>query len=47
MLTSIPVLIVNVAQCGSGYGLFTLMTQAPTYFDVILGWNIKMVCLYG
>lgn len=47
MLTSIPVLIVNVAQCGAGYGLFTLMTQAPTYFDVILGWNIKMVGIWS
>lgn len=40
---SVPVYMVIVAQWGGGWGLFTLMTQAPTYFSVILGLNIKMV----
>ncbi|KAL1516863.1 hypothetical protein ABEB36_000702 [Hypothenemus hampei] len=30
-----------LAQWGGLWGLFTLMTQAPTYFKFIHGWNIK------
>ncbi|XP_050301012.1 sialin [Anthonomus grandis grandis] len=30
-----------LAQAGGTWGLFTLMTQAPTYFKFIHGWNIK------
>jgi hypothetical protein len=32
-----------LAQWGNIWGLFTLMTQAPTYFKYIHGWDIKMV----
>lgn len=46
-MVSLPVYMIIVAQWGGGWGLFTLMTQAPTYFSVILGLNIKMVsCFY-
>ncbi|XP_019772895.1 sialin [Dendroctonus ponderosae] len=30
-----------LAQWGGLWGLFTLMTQAPTYFKFIHGWNIR------
>lgn len=30
------------AQWGGIWGLFTLMTQAPTYFKMIHGWSIEM-----
>ncbi|XP_052873065.1 sialin-like [Anopheles cruzii] len=31
-----------VAQWGGIWGLFTLMTQAPTYFNNVHGWGIEM-----
>lgn len=35
---------INVmAQFGSIWGLYTTMTQGPTYFRNIHGWNVKMV----
>ncbi|XP_054267712.1 vesicular glutamate transporter 2-like [Macrosteles quadrilineatus] len=45
--TSVPVYMVIVAQWGGGWGLFTLMTQAPTYFSVILGLDIKMAGIWS
>lgn len=39
---------VNVlAQWGGLWGLFTLMTHAPTYFKFIHGWNIKATGLFS
>jgi len=32
-----------LAQWGNIWGLFTLSTQAPTYFKFIHGWDIQMV----
>jgi hypothetical protein len=32
-----------LAQWGNIWGLFTLITQAPTYFKLIHGWDIQMV----
>ncbi|XP_025413839.1 putative inorganic phosphate cotransporter isoform X2 [Sipha flava] len=41
-------LIVNLlAQGGAIWGLFTLTTQAPTYFNFILGLNIKQTGLWS
>lgn len=34
-----------IAQFGGVWGLFTLMTQAPTYFRVIHGWSIEKIGL--
>ncbi|XP_055382266.1 sialin [Condylostylus longicornis] len=34
-----------IAQWGGIWGLFTLMTQAPTYFKIIHHWNIRMTGL--
>lgn len=42
ILTSRAVWMNVVAQWGGIWGLFTLMTQAPTYFKLIHGWNIHM-----
>ncbi|XP_063709965.1 putative inorganic phosphate cotransporter [Culicoides brevitarsis] len=42
ILTSKIVWMILIAQWGGGWGLFTLMTQAPTYFKYIHGWDIKM-----
>lgn len=43
ILTSRIVWMIAIAQWGGIWGLFTLMTQAPTYFKYIHGWDIKMV----
>lgn len=37
--------IIVIAQWGGIWGLFTLLTQAPTYFKVIHGWSVKMTGL--
>lgn len=42
ILTERAVWMTVVAQWGGIWGLFTLMTQAPSYFNYIHGWNIKM-----
>uniref|UniRef100_A0A1I8NQV3 Major facilitator superfamily (MFS) profile domain-containing protein n=1 Tax=Stomoxys calcitrans TaxID=35570 RepID=A0A1I8NQV3_STOCA len=41
ILTSKPVWMNCIAQWGGIWGLFTMMTQAPTYFRVIHNWNIR------
>lgn len=43
VLLSRPVWMNILAQWGNIWGLFTLMTQAPTYFKYIHGWDITMV----
>lgn len=43
LLTSLPIWMNVLAQWGGVWGLFTLMTHAPTYFKVIHGWNIRAV----
>jgi hypothetical protein len=43
VLLSRPVWMNILAQWGNIWGLFTLMTQAPTYFKHIHGWDIRMV----
>lgn len=40
IFTSGPVWITVLAQWGGAWGFLTLMTQAPTYFNFIHGWNI-------
>lgn len=42
ILTSKPVWITVISQWGGIWGLFTMMTQAPTYFKLIHGWSISM-----
>lgn len=42
ILTSRPVWVITISQFGGVWGLFTLMTQAPTYFRTIHGWNLGM-----
>ncbi|XP_076386630.1 na[+]-dependent inorganic phosphate cotransporter isoform X1 [Megachile rotundata] len=41
ILTSGPVWFTIIAHWGSGWGFLTLMTQTPTYFNFIHGWNIN------
>lgn len=43
IVSSRPVWMNVIAQWGGIWGLFTLMTQAPTYFKVIHNWDIKTV----
>lgn len=43
ILTSVPLWMNAIAQWGGIWSLFTLMTQAPTYFKQVHGWNMKMV----
>ncbi|XP_053670033.1 sialin [Anopheles nili] len=45
IVLSKPLWMTIVAQWGGIWGLFTLMTQAPTYFNNVHGWNIKMTGL--
>lgn len=45
ILTSWPVWVNIIGQIGGIWGLFTIMTQAPTYFRVIHGWNIQTIGL--
>ena len=42
IICSRPVWLNVVGQWGGIWGLFTLMTQAPTYFKIVHGWNIGM-----
>lgn len=42
ILTSKIVWINALSQWGGIWGLFTLLTQAPTYFRFIHGWGIEM-----
>lgn len=42
ILTSKIVWINAASQWGGIWGLFTLLTQAPTYFRFIHGWGIEM-----
>ncbi|KZC12315.1 Vesicular glutamate transporter 2, partial [Dufourea novaeangliae] len=41
ILSSRPVWITIAAHWGGGWGFLTLMTQAPSYFNFIHGWNIN------
>lgn len=43
LLRSKPIWINVICQWGSVWGLYTLMTQTPTYFRVIHGWNVQSV----
>ena len=43
ILLSRPTWMNILAQWGNIWGLFTLTTQAPTYFKFIHGWDIRMV----
>lgn len=43
MLLSGPVWINVVAQWGGIWALFTLLTQAPTYFNNVHHWDAGMV----
>uniref|UniRef100_A0A182P9F4 Major facilitator superfamily (MFS) profile domain-containing protein n=1 Tax=Anopheles epiroticus TaxID=199890 RepID=A0A182P9F4_9DIPT len=45
IILSRPMWITIIAQWGGIWGLFTLMTQAPTYFNNVHGWNIEMTGL--
>lgn len=46
ILTSGPVWITIIAHWSGAWGFLTLMTQAPTYFNFIHGWNINAVKTY-
>ncbi|KAJ8930786.1 hypothetical protein NQ314_016381, partial [Rhamnusium bicolor] len=41
IVTNVTVWMNILAQWGGVWGLFTLMTHAPTYFKFIHGWNIR------
>ncbi|XP_026673477.1 vesicular glutamate transporter 1 [Ceratina calcarata] len=42
IFTSRPVWITIIAQWGGAWGLLTLMTQSPTYFTFIHGWDLRV-----
>ncbi|XP_049802323.1 uncharacterized protein LOC126236785 isoform X1 [Schistocerca nitens] len=41
ILTSMPLWMNVLAQWGGIWGLFTMLTQAPTYFRHVHGWSIR------
>lgn len=43
ILRSKPIWVNVICQWGSVWGLYTMMTQTPTYFRVIHGWNVQWV----
>lgn len=43
IMRSGPIWMITFAQWGGIWGLFTLMTQAPTYLKHIHGWDIRSV----
>lgn len=45
ILQSKPIYINIIGQFGGIWGLFTMMTQGPTYFRIIHGWNVQMTGL--
>lgn len=45
ILRSKAIWMLVICQWGSIWGLYTLMTQGPTYFRIIHGWNVQMVGL--
>lgn len=45
ILTSKCVWMIGAAQLGGVWGLFTIMTQAPTFFRYIHGWGVEMTGL--
>lgn len=45
ILRSKAVWVNLIAQFGAVWGLFTMMTQAPTYFHAIHGWGIEKIGL--
>ncbi|XP_073845391.1 sialin-like [Musca autumnalis] len=47
ILLSRPVWMNVIAQWGVIWGMFTLMTQAPTYFSVIHNWNIRATGIFS
>ncbi|XP_069705438.1 sialin-like [Periplaneta americana] len=47
IIFSFPMWINLISQWGNLWGLFTLMTQAPTYFQFIHGWDIRMTGMFS
>lgn len=47
ILTSQAVWINTIAQFGGVYGLFTILTQAPSYFRFIHGWDSTKVGIFS
>lgn len=45
ILTSGPLWVTIAAQWGITWGFFTLLAQAPSYFNYIHGWSLNMVNL--
>lgn len=47
ILTSKPLWINTIAQFGGVWGLFTILTQAPSYFRFIHGWSSTAVGIFS
>lgn len=43
VLTCVPFWIALSIQWSTGWALHTLMTQTPTYLDLMFGWNPQKV----
>ena len=47
IFTSRPVWMNVIGQWAGVWGLFTLMTQSPTYFNIVHNWDIRAVSMNG
>lgn len=47
LLTSIPFWAVIIAHFGNNWGFLMVLTLLPTYFERILGLNIKKVIIFN
>ena len=47
ILTSGPLWVAIVAHFGGVWGFLTMLTQAPSYFNYIHGWNVNAVYNYN
>ncbi|XP_050533264.1 sialin-like [Daktulosphaira vitifoliae] len=47
VVTSLPVYCALFVQWGTGWALHTLMTQTPTYLNLMFGWSPQMIGMWS
>ncbi|XP_047109159.1 sialin-like isoform X1 [Schistocerca piceifrons] len=47
ILTNYPMIVNNLLQWGCIWGMFTILTQAPTYFRNVHGWSVQKVGFFS
>lgn len=46
IFTSLPVYAIFAAQIANAWGLYTLLTELPTYMRTVLNFDMKQVNIY-